>query len=411
MNVLYEETSLTPLRVAKTSGFLDWSAQPSLFKHYPDFLFRYNFGTVTALRLVELSRMITSTKEIGKKPYHQLSVPSAGNLHPVELYVQIRGVKGVLSGIYHVDAGQSDIVLIREIEKNGLEPSVGIKGSLRGMLFILTSVPFRTEWKYNERCIRYCYLDIGHQIGALHASMQLDKQKMTILSAFDKKTLNELMGFKKEEFVSAVAFCGEIQERAIIPFKQNLMYVAPTDYSELSSDLATNVEKCEIMQSSIGELSNKVREENILQRRSARYFDENTTFQVQELEELIAKIDDIPYPLSCHVILLKAREKRTGVYSNNKLVKEGEFTQQACKLLVNQKFVQNADLIFVISSKYFSSNTLMQSGAYIHNIYMEAEVKGFGCSGIGAFYDKKMRGFLDTEEYILYVCAVGTKKK
>jgi len=411
MNALYEETSLTPLRVARTSGFLDWSAQPTLFKHYPDFLFRYNFGTVAALRLVELSRMITSTKEIGKKPYHQLSVPSAGNLHPVELYVQIRGVKGVLSGIYHVDAGHSDIVLIREIEEDGLEPSVGIKGSLRGILFILTSVPFRTEWKYNERCIRYCYLDIGHQIGALHASIQLHKQKMTILSKFDKKALNELMGFKKEEFISAVTFCGEIQERVISSLKQNLMYVAPTDYSELSNDLAANVEKCEVMQSPIVELSNEVREENILQRRSARYFNENATLQAQELEELMIKTDDILYPLSCHVILLKAREKKTGVYFKNRLVKEGEFTHQACKLLVNQKFVQNADLIFVISSKHFSSNTLMQSGAYVHNIYMEAEVKGFGCSGIGAFYDNQMRRFLDIDEYILYVCAVGTKKR
>lgn len=410
MNTLYQETTLTPLRVARMSGYLDWSSQPSLFKHYPEFLFSYSFGALEALHVVELSRMISSSKEIGAKPYHQLTVPSAGNLHPIELYVQIRGVKGVLSGIYHVDALKGEIVLIREVESDGLEASVGLQGSLYGMLFILSSIPFRAEWKYGERSIRYCYLDAGHQLGTLSASLKLYKQKMTILSEFDKISLNEVMGFKNEESVCAVAYSGELKERGVKALKQNLMYVAPTDYSELSNSLAKDIQKCEVLRRDIQELLCQVREEDIVQRRSARYFEADKTLQIQQLETFMQRANELPYPLSCHLLLLHAKEKKTGLYFKNTLIKEGKFAKKACSLLVDQKFVQNADIVFVITSKYFSANTLMQAGAYGNNLYLEAEHNGLGCSGVGAFYDTKMQEFLETDEYILYVCVVGVKK-
>lgn len=72
MNSLYEDTALTPRGVARATGFLDWASQPSSFKHYPDFLFRYAFGSVEALNLVELSRMVSSRAQIASKPYLKL---------------------------------------------------------------------------------------------------------------------------------------------------------------------------------------------------------------------------------------------------------------------------------------------------------------------------------------------------
>ncbi|HHE06221.1 MAG TPA: hypothetical protein ENK90_03785, partial [Epsilonproteobacteria bacterium] len=89
---IYSDTTLTPLRVAQSSVFIDWNAQPSMFKTYPDFLYRYHFGDVEALEVAELARCITSYRSLDQKPYYQLNTPSAGNLHPIELYVQIRGV-------------------------------------------------------------------------------------------------------------------------------------------------------------------------------------------------------------------------------------------------------------------------------------------------------------------------------
>jgi SagB-type dehydrogenase family enzyme len=397
--------------VARATGFLDWSSQPSLFKHYPNFLFRYRYNDIEALRCVELARMISATTNIASKPYHQLTIPSAGNLHPVELYVQIRGVKGVLSGIYHVDAGASEIVLIREIEKDGLEAYVGLNEFISGMLFIVTIVPFRAEWKYQQRAIRYCYLDAGHQIGALRSSLNLYEQKMTILSEFDKKGLNEHMGFKDEEFVCAVAYSGKLREGSCCALQQNLMYVAPTHYSELQTTLVSSIEKNELMRTPIVKTTTQVSEQDILQRRSARYFDENIFLTQEQIKYFMDDIVSINYPLSCYVILLRNRYKKAGVYCKNRLIKEGVFTEKMCALLVDQKFIKNADMLFIITSKYFSSNSLMQAGSYVHELYMQAQSQRLGCSGIGAFYDKKMQEFLDTQEYILYVSVIGVNKK
>jgi len=410
MNFLYEETSLTPLKVARESGYIDYAAQPSSFKHYPDFLFRYDYGSIEALHIIELARMISSTKNIGQQPYYQLTPPSAGNLHPLELYVQIRGVQGVLSGIYHVNAKENSIVLIAEIQNDGLEAHLGIDGSIRGMIFVVSVVPFRAEWKYGERAVRYCYLDTGHQIGALNCSLQLAKQKMTILSDFDKEALNKQLGFKDEEFVSAVAYSGKLEKKRIIPFKQKLMHVAPTDYSELDGNLSHNIQNNGLMCGPLMDVSVALEEPHIFKRRSARYFDATRSMQKEAIESFVRSDANMTYPLNSYVILMNDNYKKAGVYSHDKVLKEGDFTQKMCELLVDQKFIKNADMVFVITSKYFSSNSLMQAGVYVHNLYMQAQVEGLGCSGIGAFYDTRMQKFLNTQEYILYVAVVGEKR-
>jgi len=411
MNSLYEDSSLTPRIVARTTGYLDWSSQPSLFKHYPSFLFRYAFGSVEALRLVELSRMISSTTAIASKPYHKLTPPSAGNLHPVELYVQIRGIKGVLSGIYHVDAGSSELVLIQEIEKDGLEPYVGLKGSLYGMLFVITTVPFRAQWKYKDRAIRYCYLDVGHQVATLGSSLQHFGQKMTILSGFNKMSLHEAMGLKGEEFICSVAYSGEKRDKNVSTLKQDLMSVAPTDYSELDSSLAKCLQKNELLRTQEISLKAQISEENILQRRSARHFASELSMQKDEVGVFLDFLNDIEYPLTVYGVVLNDEYVKAGVYHKSVCIKEGLFTEEMSTLLVDQKFVKSADIIYIVTSKYFSANTLMQSAIYTHDIYMQAEAKGLGCTGIGAFYDKKMQAFLGMDEYILYVSAVGVNKK
>ncbi|MDD2905516.1 MAG: nitroreductase family protein [Sulfurimonas sp.] len=410
MNEVYEESSLTPLRVAQLSGYRDWSSQPCMFKHYPNFLYRYRYGENPSLRPIELCRIITSTHNSANQPYIQLSTPSAGNLHPVELYVQIRGIKGVISGIYHVNAGEGALVLIKEIESDGLESLLGIQKRISGFIFVVSCVAFRAEWKYAKRAVRYCYLDIGHQVGAVGASLKLHGQEMTILSDFDIHALHKVMGFGGDEFVCAVMTCGEIGSKSVANFKQDLMVVSPSDYSELTSYTREILTKCEPIKSPIMSVETSLHERDILQRRSTRIFDTEPLTQTQQ-KRLIYLLNKEHYPLSCFHVILKETLYKRGVYHNQVLLKEGDFTTKMISLLVDQSFVKNAEVITVVCSKYFSSNTLMQAGAYGHVMYLQTQAEGIGCSGIGAFYDKKLQEFLGTQEYILYVLAFGKEKK
>ena len=138
MSELFHTTKLTPQYVAKKSGFLDWNTQPSRFKRYPHFCFRYDRKALGEHAWLLDLRRITNVQNIGGgRVYERLNVPSAGNLHPLELYVQIRKVSGMISGIYHIDVEQDALVLIREIERDGLELHVGLTSRFMGKVISL----------------------------------------------------------------------------------------------------------------------------------------------------------------------------------------------------------------------------------------------------------------------------------
>jgi hypothetical protein len=47
------------------------------------------------------------------------------------------------------------------------------------------------------------------------------------------------------------------------------------------------------------------------------------------------------------------------------------------------------------------------SGFLAQIIYLKAEFKHIGCSGIGAYYDDETKDFLGTSNNILYLLAIG----
>lgn len=410
MDDSYADTALTPMRVARLSGYIDWAAQPSLFKHYPAFLFRYPYGSQSMLKRVERSRFISSRSTIGAKPYYQLNIPSAGNLHPTELYVQIRGVKGVLSGIYHVDALHEELVLIREVEHDGLEQSLGLERKFSGMLFVISCVPFRSEWKYGERALRYCYMDAGHQAGALCASAAIEGQSATILSGFEAERLNRTMGFAKEEFAAAVIAVGERTEKPVAEMRSDLMQVAPTDYCESRGEIPLKMAGEPVFDASFAVKTVKVDEAVLNRRRSARHFTPepmpNALF-----EHFMHSVMQAPEPLATYAVVLQSSSVDKGLYNREGLIKAGDFAASASALLVDQRFVSDAAIIVVMTSKTYGSGELMAAGAFAQTLYLDATDKGAGFTGIGAFYDKKLQAFLGTNDPIIYVGALGTERK
>lgn len=404
MHEVYEKTSLTQKRVASFGGYIDWITQPFVFKHYPEFLFSYSFGEKEQLEMLELFRCITSSEVIGAKPYYKLNAPSAGNLHPIELYVQIRGVKGIISGIYHVDVSTNRFVLIQEIEEDGIETAVGIFHKFEGIICIVSCVPFRSEWKYGERAIRYCYLDAGHQIAAIEATATLNNQEMTIMSDFDVANLNNLMGFKGEEFTCAVVTIGEKTVKSVKQLSKSLIHVAPTNYSDSKGYVPSVIAEEDILKSRIYPIATT--KEAILQRRSARKF-EDAPMTRDDFEHLMHIFSRSSYPLTCYCVVLRDDVKEAGVYVNGKMIESGVFTDKLIGLLIDQRFIKNAQMVTVITAKHFSSDKLMLAGAFTHKLYLEAQMRELGFTGIGAFYDEKMQEFLQTKDYILYVCAVG----
>jgi nitroreductase len=75
--------------------------------------------------------------------------------------------------------------------------------------------------------------------------------------------------------------------------------------------------------------------------------------------------------------------------------------------MVDQHFLSNAAMIVILTSKLFSPEVLMQAGAFVQKLNLSAEYRGLGCTGVGAFYDRDVQKFLNTDNTIVYVSALG----
>ncbi|MCU1450827.1 MAG: hypothetical protein JWP02_2997, partial [Acidimicrobiales bacterium] len=115
---------------------------------------------------------------------------SAGNLHPVELYVVDAGL-----GVRHYDPLHHALTTIRG--GGGAGPPVAV---------VLTGIPWRTSWKYGERGWRHLYWDSG----AVAANMlAVDTEARTVLD-FDDAALSRLLGLDgTSEFPLAVVQLGD----------------------------------------------------------------------------------------------------------------------------------------------------------------------------------------------------------
>jgi len=399
-----EQTLLTPESVAQKTTFLDWDSQPSLFKHYPHFCYRVSLRDHSSLQWLMETRCITSQQIVAQKPYYRLNVPSAGNLHPIEIYVQIRNIAGLLSGIYHLDVLTQELVLITEIGAAGIEPYLGMDHRFSGCLVMLSIVPFRSSWKYGLRGWRYLYLDLGHQIGALSSSVRHFGLNLTKMFTQDADALNRVMGMGEDERIVTVYGVGESSVRLAKQLEEPLMRVQPTDYTIRNNLLLHNINEislyCDIFDTTSFDDFITINHS----RRSARGFNTNAMKDIALLELMSLKahasLEIIP-------ILLQAHTMHCGVYRNGECTVSGNFNSEIVHLLLDQRFISGSNMVILIYAENFSAHTHVEAGIYAQELYLACERLEVGCSGIGAFYDNI--GSKWSNNPLLYAVAIGGK--
>lgn len=397
-----DATLLTPQLVARKTTFLEWRTQPSVFKRYPDFCYRIAIDRTSPLFWLGQVRCITDQNTVSGKPYYRLNVPSAGNLHPLEMYLQIRNVSGILDGMYHWDTASASIVLISEIERDGIERYIGIDRRFNGCVVMFSVVPFRSAWKYALRAWRYVYLDLGHQIAALQYVVNFFGLPTTKLSDIDILDLNRIMGMGEDELIVSVFAVGEPSSKPAVPLESPLMIVPPCDYLYRDPKLTEAVAR-EGAYTDYPPVFQPIWDENVnLTRRSARDFSPQTM-----KAEAIREILQLPHSESLDVLHIVAHPMHTGVYRSGKKIQNGNFSADAVHLLLEQRFISNASVVSLIFSVRFDSHSHIEAGIYAHGLYLLAERNGIGCSGIGAFYDEEALRWSNMP--LLYAVAIGGK--
>jgi SagB-type dehydrogenase family enzyme len=104
---------------------------------------------------------------------------SAGNLHPVEIYV-------VDTGVHHYQPLEHALVPLR---RDVVDSAPG-----DGATLVLTGVPFRTGWKYGERGWRHLWWDAGTLLANLLAVADAHGVPARVVAGFDDAAVSELVG-------------------------------------------------------------------------------------------------------------------------------------------------------------------------------------------------------------------------
>lgn len=112
---------------------------------------------------------------------------SAGNLHPVEVYVVCRGLAGLDGGVYHVAPFEFGLTRLR-----AGDVGAGLTGAPAAL--VLTGISWRTGWKYGERGYRHLWWDAGAMAANLLAVAEAAGVEARVRLGFDDAALAKLVG-------------------------------------------------------------------------------------------------------------------------------------------------------------------------------------------------------------------------
>jgi len=151
------------------------------------------------------------------EPIYFRAAMSAGNLHPVELYVVCGELPGIPAGVYHFAPAEFGLTMLR---RGDFRPAlVGAAGETSvassPATLVLTGLPWRTGWKYGERGYRHLYWDAGAVLANLLVAADAGGVPVRVLAGFVDAEVSRLVGVDgTSEFPLALAVVGRGQEPA-----------------------------------------------------------------------------------------------------------------------------------------------------------------------------------------------------
>lgn len=409
--------------VRTNPNYLSWEDQPSTYKNYPQSYkkFKLDLDNEEDMILYHMAGL-TAKKSYPSGEYYLRINPSAGALYPNELYIQIRGVEGKEDGIYHYEVSSTSLTLLQSIKDDeGLEPYLGFKTAMRGYLFLVSAIYYRSSWKYKNRALRYCLLDAGHLLGSIEAAALLKSEALEVIYDMNKEKLNSMFGFNGNEwFLSAASMAKPLDEIEVKAIEFILPYV----------DGSGTFEKNELIEQAYGEtmlLENCHRETNVAEftynreklkeaiflRRSQRGFERGaiTKGQFNYIMDAIHQpmLSDCDEEVNIYVVLNKVIDMPSGLYKDGSYIEYGDFSQKAGYLSLEQySLSQEGAVAFFLTSKSNNYQAMYQKAGIIgHRLYVASVYLDIGCSGIGAYYDDEVNTFLGNDEMVLYALAIG----
>ncbi|MBL8290915.1 MAG: SagB/ThcOx family dehydrogenase [Bryobacterales bacterium] len=125
------------------------------------------------------------------------TIPSAGALYPLEIYLHSTRVDGLKSGIYHFNPAENNLRYLqegdfsRQIAEAMVQPEMPFSSSI---IFFFTALFERVVFKYGERGYRFTLLEAGHAAQNLNLAAQaLGMGTLNVGGYFDRP-IDRLLG-------------------------------------------------------------------------------------------------------------------------------------------------------------------------------------------------------------------------
>lgn len=190
----------------------------------------HRYFTEQSLTLEELSFLLWATQGIRATTsfegitYYLRNVPSGGNRHPIETYLNIQRVEGLPPGLYRYRPIEHELILLREgtelseqVSVASLEQASEHQGKpfffIRecAVVFIWTAVPYRSEWRYGSAGPKLIALDSGHICQNLYVACGAIDLGTCAVGAFNRQKMDAVLELDGEsEFSFYMAPVGKI---------------------------------------------------------------------------------------------------------------------------------------------------------------------------------------------------------
>lgn len=154
----------------------------------------------------------------GGSNHHFRAASCAGALYPVEIYPVVGAVPGLQPGVYHFNPADFALRRLRTGDfRAALAQAAGDSPELARapVTFVLSAIFWRSAWKYQARCYRYCFWDAGTMGANLAATATALGLPSRFHLGFDDTAVNRLVGADGRcEAALALAPVGDAGARA-----------------------------------------------------------------------------------------------------------------------------------------------------------------------------------------------------
>ena len=167
-----------------------------------------------------------TTAASGRKRRFFRAAMSAGNLHPIEVYIVAGGaIDGIAAGVHHFAPYEFGLTALRS---GDFRPALSVTAPVA---LVFTGLVWRTTWKYGERGWRHLYWDAGTMLANLLAAAHAHGLDARVSVGFDDVAVSRLIGVDGVDEVPVAVVALGLQSDAgktpIVHLEQLSPYVEP----------------------------------------------------------------------------------------------------------------------------------------------------------------------------------------